>query len=477
MAVLSSALRFSNDGYYKDSTQEAIESYAKESWVSILKDHMTNDNYPDIHVIQAASILAIIDFTAGRTSSGWLKIGLAVRISQDLQLMQEPDNSLLPAEQEERRRVFWSVFLLDRLVSCGHARPLAIQEEDCHVQLPCDEETFQAGVWKKTATLKQVLTWKTGDQVEGLCSNFALVILAATALGRCAKHVLQDREMDNIRPYDHKPLPLDPDCLLMLVDHHLQMQGPSLDTALAQYRKLDGMLDDQVVGHIVFARVVFHLCHCLLNHPLLIRLRLQRIKVRISPGVFARALQTSCDHACELVALLDNEALASPHTRPSFYVYSICVSGSILAMVIHAKQSRGEACDPCLVQGSHQALRALEEFGRFWDHAVRMRDRILWLDSYAQSFATLLDPTTDYNPDPATASTMRVMVDYGAMCSSTRVADGIKETPTPNTSRMLSMLDFDMGFDHLGENYGTLSEDNFSLLAARGQPGDRLDSP
>ncbi|KAI8649431.1 hypothetical protein NCS56_01491400 [Fusarium sp. Ph1] len=412
MAIIASALRFSNDTYYEDSIQEAIESYAKESWVYILKQHMTNDNSPDIHVVQAASILAIIDFTAGRTSSGWLKIGLAVRISQDLQLMQEPDNSLPPAEQEERRRVFWSVFLLDRLVSCGESRPLAIQEEDCHVQLPCDEETFQAGVWKKTATLKQVLTWKTGDQVEGLCSNFALVILAATALGRCAKHVLQDREMDNVRPYDHKPLPLDPDCLLMLVDHHLQMQGPSLDTALSKYRKLDGMLDDQVVGHIVFARVVFHLCHCLLNHPLLIRLRLQRLKVRISPVVFARAVQASCDHACELVTLLDSE-----------------------------------------------------------------RDRILWLDSYVQSFATLLDPTTDYNPEPATASMMRVMVDYGAMCKSPGVVDGIKETPTPNTSRMLSMLDFDMGFVHLGENYGGLSEDSFSLLEARWQPRDRLGSP
>lgn len=395
MAVIASALRFSNDTYYKDSIPEAIECYAKESWVYILKQHMTNDNSPDIHVVQAASILAIIDFTgefpchlrymlnipvansfglspAGRTSSGWLKIGLAVRISQDLQLMQEPDNSLLPAEQEERRRVFWSVYLLDRLVSCGDARPLAIQEEDCHVQLPCDEESFKAGVWKKTATLKQMLTWKMGDEVEGLCSNFSLVILAATALGRCAKHVLQDREKDNIRPYVHKPLPLDPDGLLMLVDHHLQMQGPILETALAQYRKLDGMLDDQVVGHIVFARVVFHLCHCLLNHPLLIRLRLQRLKVKTSPGVFARALQTSCDHACEIVALLDNEALAGSHTHPSFYAYSICVSGSLFAMVIHAKQSRGEACDSSLVQGSHRALRALEEFGRFWDHAVKM---------------------------------------------------------------------------------------------------------
>jgi hypothetical protein len=55
-----------------------------------------------------------------------MKIGLAVRIAQDLRLMHEPDASMNYIEQEERRRVFWSVYLLDKLISCGRARSPAI---------------------------------------------------------------------------------------------------------------------------------------------------------------------------------------------------------------------------------------------------------------------------------------------------------------------------------------------------------------
>lgn len=57
-----------------------------------------------------------------------MKIGLAVRIAQDLRLMYEPDASsnMNDVEREEHRRVFWSVYLLDKLVSCGRARPPAV---------------------------------------------------------------------------------------------------------------------------------------------------------------------------------------------------------------------------------------------------------------------------------------------------------------------------------------------------------------
>ncbi|KAG7407162.1 hypothetical protein Forpe1208_v012688 [Fusarium oxysporum f. sp. rapae] len=77
-------------------------------------------------------ILAIINFTAGRTSSEWLKIGLAVRICQDLQLINEPSPMLHIIEQKKRRRIFWSIYLLYKLMFCGRARPPAIADEDCH---------------------------------------------------------------------------------------------------------------------------------------------------------------------------------------------------------------------------------------------------------------------------------------------------------------------------------------------------------
>ncbi|TKW58320.1 hypothetical protein CTA1_12159 [Colletotrichum tanaceti] len=81
--------------------------------------------------------------------------------------MEEPSELLPPAEQEERRRCFWSVYLLDKLVSLGRGRHLAILDESCHVQIPCDEPTFRSGCWGRgePVTLHQLLDWKTDNSV------------------------------------------------------------------------------------------------------------------------------------------------------------------------------------------------------------------------------------------------------------------------------------------------------------------------
>ncbi|KAG7122688.1 hypothetical protein HYQ44_003586 [Verticillium longisporum] len=52
------------------------------------------------------TLLSIYDFTAGhdRHDSAWVKIGLAVRMAQDLRLMMDNQTTLGNAEKEERRR-------------------------------------------------------------------------------------------------------------------------------------------------------------------------------------------------------------------------------------------------------------------------------------------------------------------------------------------------------------------------------------
>jgi hypothetical protein len=49
--------------------------------------------------------------------AAWLKIGLAARYAQALNLTLEPSELLSQADQEEHRRAYWSVYLLDKLVS------------------------------------------------------------------------------------------------------------------------------------------------------------------------------------------------------------------------------------------------------------------------------------------------------------------------------------------------------------------------
>ncbi|KAI7778649.1 hypothetical protein LA080_001882 [Diaporthe eres] len=117
-AVIASALRFADLDFYRGAVHEAQGAYAREAWLSVLNDHMTAENLPSTHIAQTTNILAIIDFTSGRISSGWLKIGLAIRIAQDLQLTKESAEELSDVERERQRRVFWSIYLLDEIVSC-----------------------------------------------------------------------------------------------------------------------------------------------------------------------------------------------------------------------------------------------------------------------------------------------------------------------------------------------------------------------
>jgi hypothetical protein len=63
LAVLSSAVRFSIHEYYSGKTREASEKYARESWLSVLADHLTVEDSLNVHVVQTVNLLAVVDYT------------------------------------------------------------------------------------------------------------------------------------------------------------------------------------------------------------------------------------------------------------------------------------------------------------------------------------------------------------------------------------------------------------------------------
>ncbi|KAI9492545.1 hypothetical protein BDB00DRAFT_429874 [Zychaea mexicana] len=76
------------------------------------------------------------------------------RMAMELGLNKEPDleensgknmSTNRWTEQEVQRRVFWSVFSLDKFLSASTGRPGVLQEEDCEVLLPSDEDGWSKG--------------------------------------------------------------------------------------------------------------------------------------------------------------------------------------------------------------------------------------------------------------------------------------------------------------------------------------------
>lgn len=277
--------------------------------------------------------------------------------------MNEPSPMLSSVEQEELRRVFWSVYLLDKLVSCERARPPAFADEDCHVQLPCEEEVFGTSKWKQTPTLHQLLNWDSN--LGEIRRFFTLAILVASALGRCARYVPHQRETDDTFLWDSRSEFAAINSFLLLIEQHLQVEDIPIEDIISQNKLTDGTPDHQAVGHAVFAHIVFHLCHCLIGHPFLLALRLQHLKSKEPASFLSRTYETCCAHASKIPSLLKRAQKAGCHVDASFYAYSTSVAGSILSMFIHGKESMGQVPSQQLLESGQHSLEILEKTGRF----------------------------------------------------------------------------------------------------------------
>ncbi|KAF1835139.1 hypothetical protein BDW02DRAFT_496544 [Decorospora gaudefroyi] len=84
---------------------------------------------------QAALLLSIFATENNMRSTGSIWLASAVRIAQELQICPEVD--CWPAvDGEVRRRLWWTIYVRDRITSLETNKPMLINENDCEISLP-----------------------------------------------------------------------------------------------------------------------------------------------------------------------------------------------------------------------------------------------------------------------------------------------------------------------------------------------------
>ncbi|KAL6230265.1 hypothetical protein BDW75DRAFT_223174 [Aspergillus navahoensis] len=415
LAVLAAAVRFSTDDFYAGRTLEASEIYAREAWLAVLKDELTSEDNPALHVVQTANILAVVDYTAGRVNSGWIKIGLAARVSQAMGLMQEPSPWLPAEEQEERRRTFWSIYLLDKLISCGRGRPLMMHDQDCHVLLPCREDMLQQTPTKWQLSLHELLDWNS--QLNDEPSPFAMTILMASILGRCTRYLCSGK--DETAPWDIKSEYSCINALLLLLESHVKTDVTARLREIAQGSQQDDYIlrmQQQTLNQHIFAQVLFHLCHCLLNHPFFLYNCFRPFRSKVPRSFATRAVQTAVDHATLLARLLQSASEVGVRTESSFYTYSIAVAGGILSLASNAEHSTVSCQRSDTLDHFKRTVSMLDRLARIWPNAANMATRLRDFHARSQYFSSLLNPVDSTSElDPASTEMLWSILEYAVL--------------------------------------------------------------
>lgn len=264
-----------------------------------------------------------------RKLSAWIKIGIAGRLAQAQNLMFDPDPILPIAVQEEKRRTFWSIYLLDRLTTCARSRPASIQDYSCQLQLPCSEEAFQASVSERTLTLAELDKHPSLATDKHATGAFGQTVLVAMELHRTAIYMIQRYNQDNRRP------PWDPRSEFSAIQARLQYLETQFDywrpvkDAIQQQAVPLGSCGAQTTAPLIFAHVVYHLSHCLLQHHFLLRCHFEAHNIQFHARFFTKALDASWEHAQILTSTLESAKTHGYMANSSFLGYCALIAGSI----------------------------------------------------------------------------------------------------------------------------------------------------
>jgi hypothetical protein len=117
--------------------QRALQSLEK------LETDPSSGNMMSIKAVQAWVLVAVYEFKQTLFSRAWMSVGRASRLAQMLELHRidagdfragDGPRTLRPAsdwaEAEERRRVFWCVFNIDRYSNLGTGWPMSLSTTD-----------------------------------------------------------------------------------------------------------------------------------------------------------------------------------------------------------------------------------------------------------------------------------------------------------------------------------------------------------
>jgi hypothetical protein len=387
MAFVATSARYSSHAYFENRQSEALDSLAKMAWHIVLKQVFSSEQGLDLHAVQATHMLAVIDFTgylisrsfkfllnvltlfvAGHHRLGWVKIGLAIRFAQGLRLNAEPDATIPVWEQEEQRRTFWSVYILDRFVSCCRARPPSILDDDCTVMLPTSHRNFAEDPSAKSPTLAILKNLPDVSACKSL-NHFALFVLATSTLGRIVRYNSQQSTPKSFPPWDFRSDFAKISTILLSFETLFSTGDTDLIDSIRDDSETHEGFDKPWTGIFIWARGVYHLSCCLLHHPLFLHRHLQHHRDSF-PKSFARASLRHCqEHAINLTNILRVVIETRCCARGSFLGYFAVVAGSVNRLYERSIEPTEQARAQQLLQ---TCLDFLEQGPVYWGSYPRM---------------------------------------------------------------------------------------------------------
>ncbi|KAM0147739.1 hypothetical protein ACHAPG_010399 [Botrytis cinerea] len=398
-SILALAIRFSDDDMFRDNQSELITGYV-EAAQSIISARIFGGRI-ELSTLQSLCLLSLVDFTNGNTRQASVHSSLAMSLAHNAGLTTETHAPLSDSLREERRRCFWSLFLLKKL----HGAEFSVIDFAGEDNFPWYPETtgkplnhgqFTHG---ETPDLSSPEFAISDTQDKGVV---AYAIQLSEVWFKITRYARRRGNPSTLPPWS----PQSDYALIMAQQMDFETRTSQIhrfkSAKFSQRTSEELHANRDYWGPWLFIQFLYHTNLCLLNNPLLLSLRLKHLKSAI-PEIFLQHISDLISsHASWVIRYIDMLEVKSFKVSDPFLAHCVAIIATIYLQECFAedpivRQEKRDNFDKCL-----KFIRDFKE----WPHVARMAEKLQHLCDTVSS--------TYPNPDaPPQTPNRNLLIDLG----------------------------------------------------------------
>ncbi|KAE9969435.1 hypothetical protein EG328_005034 [Venturia inaequalis] len=297
-AILALAMRFADNTFVQgpkdaDKRSRDIAEKARE----LVMKRVSNGPV-ELSTLQCLCLLSLIDFTNGNKNRASLHSSLAMNLAQCAGLMAEGPANLTEVMQEERRRCFWSIFMLKRLLS-SEISLIDISGEESYPWYP-----QTTGIPPPITEASQM----NGDVRGGESRDLGVVAYSlqlSQVWHKTTRYARRRATPSNEAPWSHKSEYTIIVAETMTFETRMPYRHRYKPSGFQQKTSEDLKSNRAYWAPWLFTQIVYHTNLCLLNHPLILALRLRTFKHSMPETFLQHTSDLISTHTRWVVHLID----------------------------------------------------------------------------------------------------------------------------------------------------------------------------
>lgn len=317
LAALTSRLSLYPRGTFSYNVPTA-DYWVENAWNTL--SSLYKESQIGLSFLQGTCLMAQVDFADGRAHRAYTSCALGIRILQSAGLNRDVFSSSLDSSSlEERRRITWAFFMLDRTYNASRSYSLCLADKQFKLSFPSpDPEECSPG---STHSEPEI-----GDAMDS--SILTCLIRLFRLWGKATEYVFETPDEKALSPWESGS------AFAVLESEWMQFetQFPNEHRYLNVESELRAGKESRNGAYLptwLCVQFLLHSIQCLLHHPFVIMIKLRQISGNLSSTFLQKSFESSLLHSRWIARLIKEMSTADSRPYDPFLAYLAAIAATI----------------------------------------------------------------------------------------------------------------------------------------------------